>query len=204
MEEVTKKAYATGIIARELNLDFDSMSNDDKLAVYALVEDAILDEPVSEKGKEMKALIDKEMADVESDYNQGFNFHKDLNQNKIAPASIFVLELMGKYAERLVNDDPKALPEMMDELVAKVNDLGLPVGYLDDIFNPLSIQGAKLKDRLVGQRDYREQEMRAIAIGIKHPKHGTLSPHLASLRDMDKSIVKLRETFGFKPEDFQG
>lgn len=206
MEQTQKKAYALGIIGRELNIDFDSdISQETANDLSALADDALLDEPKSEVGKKMKGIIEAEKVDAESEYNKGFNFHTDLNKNKIMPATVFVFQIFGKYAEKLASkeDIEGTRTEMLNELVSKLNELEYPVGYFDDPFNHLLPEVSKLLTALKGQVEHREEELKAMSVGVKHPKYGTLSPHLGSLKQYDDAIKNLRETFGFTEEDYR-
>lgn len=205
MEQTQKKAYALGILARELRVDFDEASPSDLNTLNMLSEDVILDEPTTEEGKRYKLIIDAEKADTESEYNKGFNFHTDLNTNKILPATIFVFQLFGKYAEKLASkEDVEATrAEMLGELVSKMNELEYPVGYFDDPFNILLPEVSKLMSALKGQVEHRDNELKAMSIGVKHPKYGTLSPHLATLKQLGDAAAKLRETFNYTEEDYR-
>ncbi len=205
LEHSKRKAYAMGIIARELHIDFDQqLSADEAQTLSALGEDVLLDEPKSEKGKELKIIVDEEKALADSEYNKAFNFSADLNENKIRPATIFLFQLFAKYAEKIVNDDKGVLQEMMDELVAKLNDLEYPVSYFSSPFSTVQSQIKPLLDLLEGQKTIRDEELLSYAVGVKHPKYHTLTPAIASLRMMDVAIAKMKETTGFTEEDFRG
>lgn len=202
--ETEKKAYALGIVAREFNVDFDAeLPQEQLIQINNIADDAILDEPKTDIGKDMKKLIDTEQANSESEYNKGFNFHKDLNGNKINPAAVFIFQVLAKYADRLIDKDPTADAEMLSDLVTKFNDLGLPSGYTSNPFQMVAGQVSRLNAVIKGQVDYRKDEIEALSVGIKHPRYGTLSPHLASLRDMDAAIKRLRETFNYTEEDYR-
>lgn len=200
-----KKAYALGIIGRELNVDFDNkdISADEWNQINEILEDVLLDEPKTEIGKNIKKAIEEEKENKESEYNKAFNFSKDLNENKIRPATIFIFQLLAKYAERLVDKDEDAKFDMLAELVEKLNELQFPVGYIDSPFNVLLADAKKLNTALQGQMKHREDEIKALSIGIRHPKYETLSPHLASFAQMDTAIKTLRETFNFTEEDYR-
>ncbi len=205
MNNVEKKAYALGIIGREMGVDFDqNMSAEQSAQINAIADDAILDEPQSEIGKKIKNVMAEERANSESEYNKGFNFHKDLNNNKINPSAIFVCELLAKYIERLIHKDETAEGEMLSELVNKLNELECPVDYFSAPFNMITPHLAKLNAAIKGQVEHRQDEIQAYSIGVKHPKFGTLSPHLATLKQMDESIKTLREKFNFTEEDYRG
>lgn len=202
--ETEKKAYALGIIGRENHVNFDSDIDPDKLSyLNSLAEDAILDEPKTEDGKKMKILIEQEMAVSDGEYNKTFNFHKDLNNNKIAPGSVFVLELLAKYAQQLNDADEKLYDKLLSEIIIKFNELELPVGYSEKPFVMAMGHVKKLFTLLEGQVGIRELELRSLATGVHHPKFG-LSPHLASFKKLDEAIIKLREITGFTGEDFRG
>lgn len=203
MTDTEKKAYALGIIAREFNVDFDNVSQEQLTQMNSVAEDAILDEPTSEVGKDMKKLIDEERANSESEYNKGFTFHKDLNENRINPATVFIFELLAKHASKLTNNDKDVDGEILSELIVKFNELGLPVGYTTNPFKMVMAQVSKLNAAVEGQVSHREDEIKALSIGVKHPKYGTLSPHLASFTQLDEAIKKLRDTFNFTEEDYR-
>lgn len=191
-----------GIIGRELGVDFENLTPQDSQALDMLALDAVSDEPVSEKGKEFKAIIEKESADDESEYNKGFKFHTDLNENKIRPATIFLLQLLGQYAEKVVGGTENAEADMLGDFVTKLNDLEFPVDYTDNPFNTIIGLIGKLKREYEGERKHRETEILSLGVGLRHPKYNTLAPHLASLRQLDGAIANLREKFGFTKEDF--
>ncbi len=203
MEETEKKAFALGLVARELNLDFDELNPQDFAKIESIVTDSLLDEPTSDLGKKMKEIIAKELENKEGEYSKGFNFHKDLYSNKINPLTIFILETLAKYGERLVNTDESVDAEILSEVVSKMNELEYPVGYMLNPFNMVNSYVSRLNAALKGQQEHREDEIKALSIGVKHPKYGTLSPHLASLKDMDSAVKKLRETFNFTEEDYR-
>ncbi len=202
--ETEKKAYALGIVGRELGIDFDGeISSEQWVQIGNITDDALLDEPKTETGKQIKALIEKEKADSESEYNKGFNFHTDLNKNKINPSTVFVFQILAKYAEDIISKKPNVDADILGEVVSKFNDLGMPTGYFKSVFNVVATEVSKLNASMDGQMSHREDEIKAYSIGIKHPKYGTLAPHLATLREMDESIKKLREKFNFKEEDYR-
>lgn len=204
--EAEKKAYALGIIGPHFGVNFndDDIDPQQMAQLSEIASDAILDEPKTEVGKSMKEIIEKEKADKEGEYNKGFNFHKDLNMNKITPATVFLLQLLAKYAERIVANDEKVEGEMLCELIVKFNELDYPTGYVLRPFNIIVPQIQKLGAVLKGQVDHREDEIKAMAVGIKHPKYNNLTPHIASFKQLDESIKKLQETFGFTEEDYRG
>ncbi len=202
--ETEKKAYALGIIGREMGVDFDNdLTADQYKQINEISEDALSDEPKTEIGKSIKKLIAEEQANSESEYNKGFNFHKDLNENKINPSAVFVFQVLAKYADRLVAKDPNANGEMLSELIIKMNELELPTGYTTNVFNMVAAEVAKFNQALAGQVEHREDEIKALSDGVKHPKYGTLSPHLASFKQLDGAIEKLRNTFNFTEEDYR-
>lgn len=201
--ETEKKAYALGIIGREMNLDFDELSQEQYAQLNQIAEDAIADEPQTEVGKSMKKLIEEEQANTDGEYNKNFNFHKDLNENKINPAAVFVFELLGKNGKRLIDKDSTVSGEMLSELIQKFNELELPVGYTESPFTMVAAEVAKLNAALKGQIEHRDDEIKALSVGVRHPKYDTLSPHLASIKQLDETIAKLRETFGFTEQDYR-
>ncbi len=203
MNDNEKRAYALGIIGREIGIDFDTVSQDQLVQINAIAEDALLDEPKTEVGKNMKKFIDEEQKNTDGEYNKGFNFHKDLNNNKINPFTAFVFETLGKYGTRLAEKDETAETEMVNDLVTKMNELEYPIGYINNPFTLIQAQVVRLSNILKGQVDSREDEIKAYSIGIKHPKYGTLSPHLASLKQMDTAIANLKEKFGFTEDDYR-
>lgn len=204
MNETENKAYALGIISRELGVDFESdLSPEELTQVNGIAEDAVSEDPKTDLGKKMKDIIQKEKSATDGDYNKGFNFHKELNNNKINPAAIFLFELFGKYAKRLVEKDEKAEGEMLSEFIAKLNELDFPTGYIKSPFNMISTHITKLNNAVQGQSNHREDEIEALAIGFRHPLYGTLSPHLASFKNMDDAIENLRTTFKFTEKDYR-
>src|ERR1700741_1373214 len=107
MNETEKRAYALGLIAKELEIDFESEIDPKEMdKINAVLEDSIADEPKTEIGKKMKDIIAHELETKDGEYNKQFDFHKDLNDNKVVPATIFVLELLGKYAKKIGLLDP--------------------------------------------------------------------------------------------------
>ncbi len=202
---IEDKAYALGIIGRELQIDFDDKLSDDQLRqIDEIAEDALLEEPKTEVGKKFKIVIEEEKKNAESEYNSSFNFNKDLNQNKISPATVFLFETLAKYAQRIVDKDPAVEGEILSELIVKMNELEYPVDYIKTPFNIVLGNVQNIQTRLDGQRTDREEEIKAYAIGVKHPKYDTLSPHIASFKQLDETIIKLRETTGFTEEDYRG
>ncbi len=209
---IDDKAYALGIIGREFQIDFNEKLSPDQLRqLDEIAEDVILPEPKTEIGIKLKAMIEEEKSKPTSDYNTGFDFSKDLNNNKIVPMTIFLLETLAKYAQRLVDKDKNVEGEILSELIIKMNELEYPIGtapgslpYFKSPFNTAFGYLQKQLERIEGQVTDREEEIKAYGIGARHPKFNTLSPHIASFKQMDEAIVKLRETFGFTEEDFRG
>lgn len=206
MEKTEKKAYAMGLLARDFDIDFENLSGQESEQLNMIAEDAISDEPKTEAGKNLKKLVEEEQAKTDGEYNKGFNFHKDLHQNKIKPTAILIFKILADYAEKLVNKDEEEivlLDQMLGDLIPKMNDMGFPVGSLGTPFNIVATWVSKLNKKLAGQLEHREEEIKALGVGVKSPQFGTLTPHSATLREMDEAIKKLRETFNFTEEDFR-
>lgn len=203
MNKTEQKAYALGIIGGELGIDFDNLPPDQLSQISDIADDAILDEPKTEIGKQMKKKIEEEKANSDGEYNKSFNFHKDLNKNKIDPIIIFILEKLFKYAPKLVEKDEQANSDLLGDVVSKMNELKYPVGYISNPFKLISSFLIRLEGELKGQLNHREDEIKALSIGVRHPKYDTLSPHLASFKDMDNAIKTLRKTFNFTEEDYR-
>lgn len=202
---IEKKAYALGIIGRELQIDFnDNLSPDQMRQLDEIAEDAILDEPKTETGIKFKKAIEEEKQKSESEYNTSFNFNKDLNNNKIVPATVFLFEVLAKYAQRIVDKDENVEGEILSEIIVKMNELEYPTGYLKSPFNTVLGWVQNLSNRLEGQLTDREEEIKAYSVGVTHPKHKTLSPHIASFKQFDDAILKLRESSGFTEKDYRG
>lgn len=204
MNKNEQRAYAIGIIARELNIDMDSESPEVFVELNSVLEDVLLDEPKTEANKKLKKKIEEEMENKESEYNSSFNFHKDLNQNKINPATVFILETLGKNAEKIVNGEDKDIEnEIIGEIIKKLNEINFPIGYVNNPFNTILALVGKLNSTMKGQVEHREEEIKALSVGVRHPKYKTLSPHLASIGVLDDTIKKLREKFNFTEEDYR-
>lgn len=198
-----QKAYILGIITRELNVNFDDVSQEELVGINKVLEDVLLDEPETDLGKKIKEIVKKEQEDTEGDYNKSFNFHKDLNENKIIPTTKFILEVLSTYSQRIIDNDETVEQDILAEIVKKMNELNYPNGYIQSPFNTILATINKISSALKGQVEHREDEIKSLSIGIRHPKYNTLSHHLSSFKDMDNAIKRLRETFNFTEEDYR-
>ncbi len=203
-ETIEKKAYALGIIGRELMIDFDdNLTTDQMRQIEEIAEDALLDEPKTETGKKFKIVIEEEKKNADSEYNQGFNFSKDLNNNKITPLSVFILQTFGKYAERIAAKDKEVDQEMLSEIIVKMNELGFPTDYIKTPFNVILGKTQLINDLLGGQLMARKEELMAYTVGVRHPKYKNLTPHIATFKQLDDAIGNAKEKFGFTEEDYR-
>lgn len=204
---IDNKAYLLGIICGELGIDpndFGDLSKDQMMQLDEIAEDALLDEPKTDLGKKMKARAEEERGKEDSDYNKSFNFNKDLNNNKISPLTVFVMEIIGKYAQRIVDKDQNVESEMLSEIIIKMNELEYPISYLNSPFNIIVPSINKLLNRLQGQVDHRKDEILAYSIGVRHPKFNTLDTGMPTIKNLDEAIKKLRESTGYTEADYRG
>lgn len=201
-------SFAIGLAIKNLNLNPAELNDEQITELQFLAQDALLDAPKTKEGKKLKFDIIREKANEStSEYVKGFSFGQDLVENKVKPVSVFLAKLISENMEDYVNGDhaknDETIEKVSGELIATLNSLDYPLDYLDNFFKNIGSFVNQLKNNIEGQRDFRKDQILALAIGKKHPTYGKLDSRIVSFKDLDEATEKLRSERGYTEDDYR-
>lgn len=204
----TDLSFALGLAIKNLNLNPAELNDEQISELQFLAQDALLDTPTTKEGKKLKFDIIREKANEStSEYVKGFSFGQNLVENKVKPASVFLAKLISENMEEYLNGDHKKNDETIEkvsaELIKTLNSLDYPLDYLDNFFKNIGTFVNQLKNNIEGQRDFRKDQILALAIGVKHPTYDKLDSRVVSFKNLDDSIEKLRKDYNFTEDDYR-
>lgn len=208
-EKITEadKSFLFALALKNLNLIASELNEEQGSTIHALIQDAMLESPTSKEGQKLRFDAIREKVNGDSDFSKSFNFGKDLYNNKTIPTAIFfakqVADSIEKYLTGTPEENDAIVETITSEMIIKLNELNYPTDYIQQCFTAYATIASRVRDNLEGQITHRKDEIVALAVGVRHPTYNTLDSRIVSFKDLDNAVVKLRESTGFKEEDYR-